>query len=323
MRLLSASDIAGVMSMEQWINAMEPAFLAISQGTGAVAERQFMPLLRGTGIVMGAAIPDLGFVSKTVGVMPGNSALGLPGTTASVLLLDPTTAVPLCLLDGSSFTAWRTAALSGYATRLLANPGARRAVLIGCGAQAATQLFALGTRSSLEDITVLGHRPGQAQAFIDQYGAGIEQQLLAGDRPAHALRQADIVITATSSAEPVLEAGWLKAGCHVTAVGSFRPDMIEIDPALMQGAQVFVESRHSAAEESGELLAAERNGWTQRSAWTELGEVIAGQAEGRSTPESVTLFKSVGHALFDLTAARAVYDAAVNDDLGQQWDPRQ
>ena len=136
MRLLSARDIAQALPMHAWMDALEPAFIAISDQSVNVMARQSLAIGHNTGLLVGAAREDKGLIGKLVSVVPDNPGRGLPGTTGAVLLCDPETGVPRAWLDGASFTAWRTGAVAGLGTRVLAREDACRAVLVGCGAQA-------------------------------------------------------------------------------------------------------------------------------------------------------------------------------------------
>ncbi|MEM1412856.1 MAG: ornithine cyclodeaminase family protein, partial [Pseudomonadota bacterium] len=257
-----------------------------------------------------------GILSKQVTVAPGNGALGLPGTIGTVLLSKAATGEPELLLDGASFTAWRTAAAAALATAQLAPQNARRAVLFGCGTQAETQLIGLMSARPLEEILVIGRTEEAANRFIErckaQHASLLEAltvpALRAGTFRPSWLRSADIVVTATTSPTPLFTLDDLSPGTHVAAIGGFRPGMIEFDPALACAADAFVESRTVAAEESGELIAAVEQGHCTPEDWTEFGTVLAGNHPGRRRDEDITLFKSVGHAAFDLFAARALAD---------------
>lgn len=325
MRLLSAADIRRAMPMVDWMKGLAPAFTALSEGRAEVMERQALPTDTGTALFMGAADPAIGIVSKQVSVVPGNGARGLPGTLGSVLLSDAETGRPEALFDGASFTAWRTAAATGVATDLLARPEARQAALIGCGAQAETQLLALDACRPLEALHVIGHRPGQAEAFIEaateRFGDVLRAPLHAADLDGWLIGSMDIVVTATNSTTPLFPVDWLNIGVHVSAIGSFRLGMCEIDPALAGVATVFVESRHAALHEAGELIAAMGDGLSRPEAWHEIGEVMSGERPGRERAGQVTFYKSVGHSIFDLFAARALLTHANEMELGTVWDP--
>ena len=199
MRLLTAEDIAAALSLSRGIEAMAPAFIDISRGRSSVAQRQSLRLRGGTGLLMGAAGDDLGIAAKLVSVMPGNAARDLPGTIGMLLFNDDATGAPLALMDGTAFTAWRTAAVTGCATDLLARRDAKRAVLFGAGTQAATQLLALDGIRELDRIEVCAREFSHAEAFVAAHAGQVRAELAACADPKASLPDADIVITATNS----------------------------------------------------------------------------------------------------------------------------
>lgn len=321
MRLLNAAEIEAALPMRAAMKVMRQAFMSIARGDASIAERQSLPLDAGTGLLMGAAHDDIGIAAKVVSVMPGNPNQGLPGTIGAVSLMDPQTGQPLALMDGTALTAWRTAAVSGCAIDALARPDARSALLIGCGTQAPTQLVAMITARRLDCIRVHALDELRLNDFIDHYEPRVSARLEAVSSLDEAVANADIIVTVTNSADPVFDIRHLAPGCHVNGIGSFRPGMCENDPGIVGNARVFVEARDTAAAEAGELISAAQAGLCEVSDWTELGRVFAGEAEGRRDAEELTFFKSVGHAVFDLHYARAVYDAAEALRLGTEWQP--
>jgi len=319
MKLLSSAHIRAALPMPHAVAAMRGAFIAISTDSGAVADRQSLPLAGGTGLLMGASADGVGIAAKLVSVMPGNAALGLPGTIGSLMLMDDATGQPLALMDGTALTAWRTAAVSACAIDVLAAADARNALLIGCGTQATTQVLGMDSVRDFDSIAVHASDPGQVAAFIEAHQHQVRARLLPVSNLPETVARSNLIVTATNSSRPVFDAADVKPGCHVNGIGSFRPGMCEIDPALTATATVFIESRLTAETEAGELIAAVEAGLSRVRDWTELGEVLSHAREGRTSTDQVTMFKSVGHALFDLHAARAIYDSARKQELGEDW----
>jgi ornithine cyclodeaminase len=322
MLLIPAAEIPRLLPLTAAIPLMRRAFSLIGAGPAAFSPRQALPLQDGTGLLMGAAAAGAGIIVKLVSVLPGNRRKGLPGSVGMLLLMDDATGEPLALMDGTQLTAHRTAAANGLVIDLLARPDARRGLLVGCGTQAEAQLQAMDTVRDLEEIRVLGGNLREAERFARTHQDHVGAVLRPVGDPAAALEAIDLVVAATNSAEPVIPGERVPPGCHVSGIGSFRPDMREFDSELVSRCAIFVESRATAMKEAGELIAARDAGCTLPGQWTEMGEVLGGTAAGRSGPEQCTFFKSVGHAAYDLVAARAVYEAAAAQGAGTPWQPR-
>jgi ornithine cyclodeaminase/alanine dehydrogenase-like protein (mu-crystallin family) len=233
---------------------------------------------------------------KMVTFYPGN--LELPTHMAVIALFDPKTGEPLALMDGRYITEMRTAAVSAVATDALANPGARVLALLGAGVQARAHLELLRHVRRFEEVRVWNHHPEKAEQFAKEHGIkamGIEA----------AVRDADVVVTATSAREPILKGAWLKPGAHVNAVGASRPDWRELDDDAMRNV-VIVDSYEGARTEAGDVIL------SGAMPFAELGEILNGTK--RVEPGATTIFKSLGMAVEDVATARLVYDASRSGD---------
>lgn len=322
MRLIDAGQVVRLLPMAEAIALMRTAFVTISEGSASLAHRQALQLPGGTGLLMGAARDGVGLGMKLAAIVPGNAARGLPGSVALALLHDEETGEPRALIDGTALTALRTAALNGCAMDLLARRDVAVGLLVGAGTQAASQLLAMDTVRDLREIRVLGRDAARAGRFVQAMYDSVKARLVVAKDPAGALEGVDVVVAATNSESPVVAGARVPAGCHVSGIGSFRPTMCEFDDDLLGRARIFVESRDTALAEAGELIAAERHGVTYRSDWTEVGEVLGEVRPGRRSDGEITFFKSVGHSVFDLYAARAIVDRAEAASTGTCWDPR-
>lgn len=319
MRLLDAKTIHELMPMRAAIDVLRPAFEMISQRQGVVTERQVMPLDGGTGLVMGAAGEGVGIACKLVAVMPGNTELNLPGTVGLVALLDDQTGMPLTVLDGTVLTALRTAALNGCAIEALSRESASTGLLVGCGAQATAQALAMTAVREFREFRVLGRDPERTSRFARSLEHTLAMRIKLETDPDEAVRGVDVITAVTNSDSPVVSGARIPRGCHVSGMGSFRPDMQELDLDLVAGSAVFVESREVAQLEAGDLIIAQQSDVTRPEQWTELGEVFSGDRPGRGDEAQITFFKSVGHPIFDLVMARALYDAAEHKNAGLKW----
>ena len=321
MRLISAAEISLLLPMQRAIALMREAFCLISDGKASVAERQVVELNNGTGLLMGAGLDSKGLAAKLVSVMPGNMKFGLPGSIGLVLLMDAQNGAPLALMDGTCLTAIRTAALNACAIDLLANHNVKTALIVGTGTQARMQLKALCEVRELTEIRVMGRRESSGEIFVEDIQDLVGPSLSACMDPEIACAGVDIIIAATNSFEPVLPGHLIPDGCHVSGVGSFKRGMCEFDHEILSKASIFVEHRETASIEAGELISAAEAGISKVHQWSEIGEVLNKQRPGRTSEGEITFFKSVGHAVFDLVAARAIREAAIEQDIGQEWHP--
>lgn len=316
MRLLRAADVAAACPMDEAIAAVRAGFVALSAGQATVPVRAGVPLYGdGLALTMPAALDGAPHWSvKLVAVVPGNPARGLPQVAASVLLGDSATGTPLALIDGTSLTALRTGAAGGVAVAALARPESQVLALFGAGAQARTQLIAAAKVLDLREVRVVSRDAGHASTFIASMRAeaALSGVALRATSPEDAIAGADVVVTATSSRTPVFPGRRLGEGVHVTAIGSFRPTMRELDEDALRGARLVVDQREAALAEAGELQGLSPN------EVVEIGEVIAGEVPGRRHPSERTIFKSVGNAIQDLVVASKVYERSLELGLGEE-----
>ena len=260
--------------------------------------------------------------AKIVSVFPGNASGETPVVSGIVVGLDERTGAPCALLEGSSLTAIRTGAASGLATDLLAHPGAGRVAIIGAGVQARTQLEAISAVRSINSVTVYSRSKARAASFAREMGRALNLTAIeVSDSVAQAVSAAEIICTATSSAEPVLMSADVQGRMHINAVGSFTPQMREIDPELVAGCYVVVDQIEAALAEAGEVIAAIDAGLLRESDLVELGDLVLGEAgAGAGAGDDSgrpTLFKSVGLAIQDVAAAALAVERAKQAGLGQ------
>ena len=307
--------------MREAIDAMRDAFGQLSGGRAELPLRASITVPRenGVALVMSARCDvPFGLGAKFVTVYPWNPEAGRPLVHGAVLLFDPETGVPAALLEGTALTALRTGAASGLATELLARGDATRVAVIGSGAQARTQLEAVCCVRRVESVAVYSIDQPGAERFVQEMAGnrGVPRDVEVVGSAREAAREADIVCTATSSAEPVLGPDDVASGVHINAIGSFTPEMQEIDPSLIGGARVFVDQRRASLAESGEIIAAVRDGLIEERELFELGEIVNGEVRGRVDDAQITLFKSVGVAVQDLCAGARALERAAREGLG-------
>lgn len=249
------------------------------------------------------------YALKTVCIAPGNAARGLDSHQGFVALFDGETGQTRALLNAGAITAIRTAAVSALATRLLARPGARRLAILGAGTQGRSHLEAMRAVMTIDRVRAWSRTPGRAGAL----GEDVEEVASARE----AVEGADVIVTATSAREPIIERGWVAEGAHINAVGSSIPTTRELDSATMAAAALFVDRRESTLNESGDyLLALADRAITPGAIRAELGELVLGLAEGRRSESELTVFKSLGLAVEDLAAAETLLERALAGDVG-------
>jgi ornithine cyclodeaminase len=254
-----------------------------------------------------------------VTVFPGNAARGLPLVTGVVVVNDASTGLPLAVIDGAPVTTLRTAAASAVATRALAGPRPRILAVIGAGAQGRAHLRLLAQLYEFDEVRVSARRLDSARSLVDQFAPRLSARLCAVATPEEAASGADVVVTATTSHDPVLEGAWLEPGAHVCAVGSATPSHREIDADVLERASVIaVDSRDGALAEAGDFLIPIAEGRLAPERVVELGQILNGDRLLPTRGEHVTVYKGVGTATLDAAVADAIYRRAVDLGIGVQ-----
>lgn len=301
---LDADAMRRAAPIVELVDAVEQAYRDVAAGRDASPPRSRVELPNGDLLLMpGLRQSGSGASVKVVTVTPSNPTRNLPTVQAVVLWLDAETGTPRALLDGAELTAMRTGAGSGAATRLLARPDASVLALIGAGAQAEWQARAVAAVRPIREVRIYARGPSRRALAARLEGDG---RIVAVGSAREAVDGADVICCATTSHQPVFDADWVGAGTHVNAIGSFRPEMVELPPRLFgRAALVAVDSRAAALVEAGDLRAAIAAGELAERDVVELGSVAAGYAAQRDAG-AITIFKSVGLAIQDVAAAELV-----------------
>jgi alanine dehydrogenase len=326
MLVLTRSQVRELVPMPDAIELMKTAFGELSAGRTVSPLRTVIPIpdIEGDALFMPAYVPAMDALGlKTVSVFRRNPDRGLPVIHAIVGLIDPGTGQPLAIMDGTYLTALRTGAVSGAAADLLARPDSRVLVAIGAGAQGVTQIAA-----------VCAVRPIERVIAVDINEPALERlrELLRSDWPdieplletttdAAAVREADIVCTATTSHTPVFRDEQIRPGTHISAVGAYTPGMQELPAETVVRAAVVVDAVDAALAEAGDFIIPLRDGLVSREHFSrELGMVASGAAAGRVSADEITLFKSVGNAVQDVVVAKRAVDRARERGIGTEID---
>ena len=320
MLLIGGKDVPSLLPMGACMDAMAAALATVARGGAILPLRQLLRIPQKAGILgtMPAYLesPDALGV-KVITVFNGNEGTEYDSHQGVVLLFEPDHGSVVAIIDASSVTAIRTAAVSGVATRLLARDDASDLCLIGSGVQARTHLEAMLIARSITRVRLWSRNPEHARAFARAESARHEVDVEVMDTARDAVSGAHIVCTATSAREPVVEGAWLAPGTHVNAVGSSTSTARELDSAAVQRAKLFVDRRESTLNEAGDFLVPRGEGLIDDShIIAELGDVLIGAHAGRQSREEVTLFKSLGLAVEDVAAAQHIYTAALARGVG-------
>lgn len=326
MRILRADEVTRAASMREMIDAMRAAFIELSTGRAASPQRLALDLEPHAGVtlVMPAYLRAAESLTvKIVSVHAHNPQRGLPLIHGFVLAIDPATGRVRSLIDGGALTAMRTGAASGLAAELLARAESDTAALFGAGRQAQTQLAALCAVRKIRRAFLYAPHRTSVDRFIAAMSISLPGvELIAAAAPSAAVRDADIVCTATTSAAPVFDGANLKPGAHINAIGSFKPEVREIDAAtIARASKIVVDERASALAEAGDLIQAINEGVLRsEDIYAEIGEIAAGIRRGRESESEITFFKSVGNAVQDAAAAALLTARAESLGLGIEID---
>lgn len=307
--------------MKDAIHAVEYAFKLSAQGHVRMPPRASIMIdqHRGQMLAMsayiGGAIDALG--QKIVTVYPENRSKDLPTILAVVQLFDPKSGECLSVMDGTYLTAVRTGAVSGVATKYLARRDAERVTVFGAGVQAESQLEAMKEVRGILRARVFDPIAARAIRYSEGMSEKLGIKIEVAQTPKDALREADIIICASTSSTPVFSGHWLEAGAHINAIGSHNPATRELDTDAVRRSKVVVDSREAALREAGDLLIPiAEQAITADHVWAELGEIVAGEKTGRDSDQEITLFKSVGLAIQDVSTARVAYEKAIESGKG-------
>jgi len=322
MLVIDAAAVRELFPVRAAIEQMREALARYSAATVVQPLRLVVRSLEGPGLL--GAMPawagaDRGFGIKTVTINPDNPDRGLDTHQGTVTMFDRETGVPTAVLDATAITEIRTGAVSAVATQALAAPDARDLAVLGAGAQARSHLEAMAAVRPLERIRVWSRTQAHAKALAEWAGNRFGPALEVRDSVAEALEGADLICTTLACVEPVVAAGMVAPGAHLNAVGACLPTVRELDTEVVAAATVFADSRESALAEAGDLVIPIRAGdLAPDHVVAEIGEVLLGRHPGRTRPDEITLFKSLGLAIEDVIAGGWIESQARSRGLGTQ-----
>jgi ornithine cyclodeaminase len=310
MRFIDREEVARRLTYEVCIPLVRDAMIAFSAGETRQLLRSIIPLADGHlfGIMPGALGANAPFGAKLISIFPENAAQGMQSHQGLIVLFEPATGTPVCVVHAGEVTAIRTAAASAVATNALALSDAKHLAILGTGEQAATHGRAIAKVRPLESITIWGRSPERARALSEKMQAELSLPIAVATSVRQAVANADILCTVTSAKEPILQSEWVQPGTHINAVGSSHAGPAEIDNALVARSRFFADSREGVLQQGAEFLRAKQAGLIDDShILAEIGQVLAGTAEGRRSRDDITIYKSLGHIVQDLASGWWLY----------------
>ena len=323
--VLNNRAIRELLPMTECIELMADALAALARGEVYQPLRTIIrpPEARGLlGLMPAYRAGEQGaFGLKAICVFPENPAKGKDAHQGAVMLFSRETGELLALMNASEITAIRTAAVSAVATRLLAREDAQQLAIIGAGVQARTHLTALAAVRTIKHARVAARNIEHAHQLVREMQPNFSFPIEAVETNEQAVRDADMIVTATSSLEPVISKDWISPGAHINAIGTHSPNSREIDGATMAAARIFTDRGESALNEAGDYLLAAKEGLvTPASILAEIGELLIGTKPGRTSRTEITLFKSLGLAIEDVVSADYLYQKAKSQNAGTWVD---
>lgn len=309
--IVNHKEVRRHLTMIDCMTAMESALMLLDREEAFNPLRNviWLPDKTGLTVLMPSSLSEPPIMGvKAISVFPGNSATEYDSHQGVVMLFEAQNGRLLALIDATEVTAIRTAAVSGVATRLLAKKDAGDLAVLGAGTQARKHIEAMQAARKIRRVRVWSRNYEKTVAFATSTSKhhGLPVEALASAR--EAVVGADLICTTTAAVEPVLEADWVAPGAHINAVGACTPGVRELDSATVVKSRLVVDSRESAVNEAGDFVIPKQEGLIDEShILGEVGELLNDKKSGRSSPEDITLFKSLGLAVEDLAAANLLY----------------
>lgn len=323
--ILNHSEVEELLPIRECIPVMAEALADLARGNAYQPLRMIVSAPNAAGDIglmpSYKSGPRAAYGLKAVCVFPDNPSKGLDSHQGSVMLFSAETGELLALMNASAITAIRTAAVSGVATQLLARADASQLAIIGTGIQAHTHIEAMACARPIKSARVASLNMEHARRFADELSPRYAFPIEPVDSVEAAIRGADLIVTATTAAEPIVKREWVSPGAHLNVVGSSIPTTREIDSATIAVSSLFVDRRESTINEGGDYLFALREGAIGTDhIKAEIGELLIGAKPGRTSPDEITVFKSLGLAIEDLASADYLYRKAKENQKGTWVD---
>jgi alanine dehydrogenase len=312
--LLSEADVKQILTMPLALEAIEDSFRRLADGSALLHSRQRLHIPGKSYLhYMAAADATSGYMGMKI------YTSAREGLRFLVLLFHVDSGELVALIEADYLGQIRTGAASGVATRLLARADAAKIAIIGTGLQSRTQLEALSLVRTITEVRAFSRHSENRERFAKEMTEQLSFPVVAVPSAQEAVRGADIVVTSTTSTDPVLDGSWLAPGTHINAIGANFPQKHELNGEAIRRCDIIVaDSREQSKLESGDLIQMYGDDKRRWSSVTELAEIVAGKTPGRSTPQQITLFKSNGIAIEDIVVAGKIYELARDRGMGRQ-----
>jgi ornithine cyclodeaminase/alanine dehydrogenase-like protein (mu-crystallin family) len=310
MRVIEREEVARRLTYDICIPLVRQAMIAFSKGETRQHLRSIIPLAQGHlfGIMPGALSDSAAFGAKLISIFPENFDKGRQSHQGVVVLFDPESGAPVCVVHAGEITAIRTAAASAVATEILARENSSRLAILGYGEQAATHARALIKVRKIEAVKVWGRSPERTESFCRRMSTELGIAFSSAASVQDTVDDADIICTLTGAHEPVLKGAWVHPGTHVNLVGSSRAGPVEVDNEFVVRSRFIADSREGVLHQGAEFLRAKAAGLISDDHLVgEIGQVLAGDIVGRRSDQDITVYKSLGHVVQDLASAWALY----------------
>jgi ornithine cyclodeaminase len=318
--VIDGRTVEALLPLADCIELMARTMAAVSHGAAELPLRTVMRLPESgnfLGLMPGYLADPAGLGVKIISIFPGNAALGLPSHLGGVIMFEPETGRPVALIDAASVTAIRTAAASAAATRVLARADAGDLAILGAGEQASRHLDAMALVRRLRRVRIWNRSRERAAALAEAAAPRLGLAIEVADSVEQAVAGADLICTTTGAIEPLLHGRWIADGAHINLVGFTVGGPGEVDTDTIARARYFADVRQAALAAAGELKQAIASGRVSEAHLLgEIGEVIAGSISGRTGPDEITIYRSLGSAAQDVAAGTEVYQRAKAAAMG-------
>tara|TARA_B100000315_G_C14581357_1_gene590648 strand:+ start:1026 stop:2015 length:990 start_codon:yes stop_codon:yes gene_type:complete len=318
--ILTEKEIRPLVSIKKAMGAVEKAFLYFGQGKTQMPPKLYINLKKYNGDfrAMPAAIdPMKACAIKWVNVHPDNRKKGLPTVMGLMILSDPTNGLPLAIMDATYATALRTGAAGGVAAKYLARGDSKVVSLVGCGAQARTQLKALLENFPIKEVKIWAHKKAYYSAFLKNIKIP-KLNFISCSKIEECVKNSDIIVTTTPSRKPLIKLKWLKKGVHINAIGADAKGKQELESLILKKSKVVVDAWEQAAH-SGEInVALRKKIISKKDIYADIGQIVSGKIKSRTNNQEITIFDSTGLAIQDIAIAQLIYKSALSKRIGKK-----